>query len=57
VDGIGKTIIKQIEKYINNGMTTVDALESVGAKQMTDTNVYFITYDLYQDKALFFKVT
>lgn len=44
-----------IKKYISDGMSKKEALESVGAKKWSG-NFYYIPYGLYEDKVLLIKV-
>ncbi|EIJ79130.1 hypothetical protein PB1_16274 [Bacillus methanolicus PB1] len=51
-----KEITDLIKKYISDGMSKKEALESVGAKKWSGDNIYYIPYGLYEDKVLLIKV-
>lgn len=56
MSGFKKIITDEIEKHIADGMTPLDAIEKAGAKKLSDSNIYYFSYGLYEDKVLFFKI-
>lgn len=52
-----KCITDLINKDIKSGLTPKEAVKNAGAKKLSGCDsIYYISYGLYGDKALFFKV-